>query len=255
MIVAAEMLTGRAGRRRVSLAGIQRAHLRAHHPVHSDHRVGGLRPRSVDGCWSNAVSGRPERMAFLELNNVSKAFGATSSRRACARYINLDNREGRVRRDRRLFGRGQDDAHLDSSPGCSQPDSGHASRWMGAELTEPGPDRGVVFQNYSLLPWLTVFENVFLAVDQVFSEWTVEREARAHRALHRHGEPHAPRATSGRASSRAACANASRWRGPSRWSPQILLHGRAARRARCAHARAPCRTSSRGSGKRATRPW
>lgn len=37
----------------------------------------------------------------------------------------------------------------------------------GKEVNEPGPDRSVVFQNHSLLPWLTVYENVALAVDQV----------------------------------------------------------------------------------------
>lgn len=36
------------------------------------------------------------------------------------------------------------------------------------EVDEPGPDRAVVFQNHSLLPWLTVYENVRLAVDKVF---------------------------------------------------------------------------------------
>ena len=35
-------------------------------------------------------------------------------------------------------------------------------------VTEPGPERAVVFQNHSLLPWLTVYENVSLAVDKVF---------------------------------------------------------------------------------------
>jgi len=38
----------------------------------------------------------------------------------------------------------------------------------GKEVDEPGPDRAVVFQNHSLLPWLTAYENVELAVKQVF---------------------------------------------------------------------------------------
>src|SRR5206468_6231635 len=38
----------------------------------------------------------------------------------------------------------------------------------GREIVGPGPDRGVVFQNHSLLPWLTCFGNVHLAVERVF---------------------------------------------------------------------------------------
>src|SRR5215218_4527753 len=37
----------------------------------------------------------------------------------------------------------------------------------GREVDEPGPDRAVVFQNHSLLPWLTCYENVHLAVDRI----------------------------------------------------------------------------------------
>jgi len=40
----------------------------------------------------------------------------------------------------------------------------------GKEVTEPGPERAVVFQNHSLLPWLTAYQNVELAVEQVFGK-------------------------------------------------------------------------------------
>ena len=48
----------------------------------------------------------------------------------------------------------------------------------GRQVDNPGPDRAVVFQNHSLLPWLTVYDNVRLAVDKVFSEQEVTRRAR-----------------------------------------------------------------------------
>jgi nitrate/nitrite transport system ATP-binding protein len=47
------------------------------------------------------------------------------------------------------------------------------------EVNEPGPDRAVVFQNHSLLPWLTVYDNVRLAVDKVFSATKSRAERRA----------------------------------------------------------------------------
>jgi len=46
----------------------------------------------------------------------------------------------------------------------------------GKELVGPGPDRGVVFQSPSLLPWLTAFENVMLGVEQVY--YTASRDER-----------------------------------------------------------------------------
>jgi nitrate/nitrite transport system ATP-binding protein len=68
--------------------------------------------------------------------------------------------------------------------GLLRPTGGHillAER----EVSGPGPERGVVFQNHSLLPWLTCFENVQLAVERVFGA-TEKKKAvkeRVHRAL------------------------------------------------------------------------
>ncbi len=61
------------------------------------------------------------------------------------------------------------------------------------ELKGPGPDRGVVFQNHSLLPWLTCFDNVHLAVERVFgaSESKAQVKARVDAALALVGMAHA----------------------------------------------------------------
>jgi nitrate/nitrite transport system ATP-binding protein len=53
----------------------------------------------------------------------------------------------------------------------------------GKHVDGPGPDRGVVFQNHSLLPWLTCFENVYLAVERVFPEKKEKLKERTHQAL------------------------------------------------------------------------
>jgi nitrate/nitrite transport system ATP-binding protein len=55
----------------------------------------------------------------------------------------------------------------------------------GREISGPGPDRAVVFQNHSLLPWLTCFENIYLAVERVFGskEGKDKLQQRTHDAL------------------------------------------------------------------------
>jgi len=58
----------------------------------------------------------------------------------------------------------------------------------GKHVDGPGPDRGVVFQNHSLLPWLTCFDNVYLAVERVFD---TEKKQRTHAALELVGLSHA----------------------------------------------------------------
>jgi nitrate/nitrite transport system ATP-binding protein len=61
------------------------------------------------------------------------------------------------------------------------------------EISGPGPDRGVVFQNHSLLPWLTCFDNVYLAVERVFgaSESKAQLKDRTHAAIKLVGLSHA----------------------------------------------------------------
>ena len=66
--------------------------------------------------------------------------------------------------------------------------SGGTILLAGKHIDGPGPDRGVVFQNHSLLPWLTCFENVYLAVERVFE---VDRKQRTHAALELVGLSHA----------------------------------------------------------------
>ena len=59
--------------------------------------------------------------------------------------------------------------------GLLPPDSGTLTL-EGRPITGPGPERGVVFQNYSLLPWLTAYDNVHLAVDQIHHDWSREQK-------------------------------------------------------------------------------
>jgi nitrate/nitrite transport system ATP-binding protein len=59
------------------------------------------------------------------------------------------------------------------------------------EVAGPGPDRGVVFQNHSLLPWLTCFDNVHLAVERVFQEKKHRLRQRTQAALELVGLAHA----------------------------------------------------------------
>jgi nitrate/nitrite transport system ATP-binding protein len=110
-------------------------------------------------------------MPFLELKKVSKGF---RHRGPVLKDINSDHRERRVRRHRRIT---PAPARRRSRliAGLLKPDSGTV-KLNDLEITEPGPDRGIVFQNYSLLPWLSVFENIRLAVDQVNPNWTAAKK-------------------------------------------------------------------------------
>jgi len=109
-------------------------------------------------------------MAFLELKNVSKSFGG-----ACVlKDINVSIEKGEFVAIVGFSGAGKTTL-ISLIAGLLKPDSGTV-KLNDLEITEPGPDRGIVFQNYSLLPWLTVFENVLLAVDQVNPNWSAAKK-------------------------------------------------------------------------------
>jgi len=54
--------------------------------------------------------------------------------------------------------------------GLDSPSEGEVL-YRGKPITGPAPERGIIFQNYSLLPWFTVYQNVALAVNEVYPDW------------------------------------------------------------------------------------
>ncbi|HEX4646715.1 MAG TPA: ABC transporter ATP-binding protein [Verrucomicrobiae bacterium] len=113
-------------------------------------------------------------MTLLELKNVGKGYGKGAARAGVLRDINLKIEQGEFVAIVGYSGAGKTTL-ISLIAGLIRPDTGSLSL-NGREITGPGPDRGVVFQNYSLLPWLTVRENILLAVDQVFPDWPSDRK-------------------------------------------------------------------------------
>ncbi len=113
-------------------------------------------------------------MAFLELKGVSKGFGTFGHRTEVLRDLDLSVERGEFVAIVGYSGSGKTTL-INLIAGLQLPDSGTVSI-NDLEVTGPGPDRGIVFQNYSLLPWLTVRENIALAVDQLFPNWSAARK-------------------------------------------------------------------------------
>jgi nitrate/nitrite transport system ATP-binding protein len=115
--------------------------------------------------------------AALEMRGVAKGYGFGSDRTEVLRNVNLRVEPGEFVAIVGYSGAGKTTL-ISMIAGLLAPDRGQVLV-EGKQVQGPGPDRGLVFQNYSLLPWLTAFENVHLAVDQVFASWDKERK-RAH---------------------------------------------------------------------------
>ncbi len=115
---------------------------------------------------------------MIELQQVSKSFGSN----AVLKNISLSAKAGEFIAVVGYSGSGKSTL-MNLIAGLVTPDAGTVTM-EGVTVNGPGPERGLVFQNYSLLPWLTVRENIALAVNEIFSSETKdERAARVEEAI------------------------------------------------------------------------
>ncbi len=103
-------------------------------------------------------------MSILSLKNVQKSYGDTS----ILKDVNLEVKEGEFIAIVGFSGSGKTTL-MNILTGLDFPDKGEAL-YNGSPITEPSSERGIVFQSYSLMPWLTVSGNIALAVDSVHTD-------------------------------------------------------------------------------------
>ncbi len=117
-------------------------------------------------------------MAFLELKNISKSYPTPKGPRSVLENVNLRIEEGEFVSVVGYSGSGKTTL-ISMIAGLLKQDRGEILL-EGRPIDGPGPDRGIIFQNYSLLPWMTVLENVLLAVESVAPHLsTKEKKERA----------------------------------------------------------------------------
>ncbi|MHA7772332.1 ABC transporter ATP-binding protein [Roseibium sp. M-1] len=115
-------------------------------------------------------------MSFLEISGVSKSYGEGAKRTDVLDDVNLKVEEGEFIAIVGFSGTGKTTL-ISLLAGLIEPDRGGII-FKNKEIDGPHPDRGVVFQSYSLMPWLSVAGNVALAVDSVFKKKSAaERKA------------------------------------------------------------------------------
>ncbi|MGD1903367.1 MAG: nitrate ABC transporter ATP-binding protein [Geitlerinemataceae cyanobacterium] len=111
----------------------------------------------------------PQSLPLLDVDHVSRVFDLPDG----GQYIALTNIDVTIEQGEFITLLGHSGCGkstlLNIIAGLDRPTEGGIVV-EGAQVTEPGPDRMVVFQNYSLLPWKTVRENIALAVDTVFKD-------------------------------------------------------------------------------------
>jgi nitrate ABC transporter ATP-binding subunit len=114
---------------------------------------------------------------FLVIDGVSKVYPTPNGPYTVLDDVHLEVREGEFICVIGHSGCGKSTL-LDMVSGFREPTTGQV-RLESEPIVEPGPDRMVVFQNYCLLPWLSAYDNIALAVNNVFPELKRNGQARA----------------------------------------------------------------------------
>lgn len=105
---------------------------------------------------------------YVLIENVNMTFQTKKGSFQALDNVNLNIKEGEFVSIIGHSGCGKSTV-LNLIAGLLEPTEGHLF-CNGREINGPGPERAVVFQNHSLLPWLTCAENVYLAVERVFGK-------------------------------------------------------------------------------------
>lgn len=105
-------------------------------------------------------------MAYLELNNVTKTYGSGENVSEVLDNINLHIEEGEFVAIVGFTGSGKTTL-VNLINGLQKPTTGEVL-FKGKTVIDTSHERGVIFQNYSLLPWLTVYQNIEMAVREAF---------------------------------------------------------------------------------------
>lgn len=124
---------------------------------------------TTDKTTSRSAIPTPTAENFLMIKNVKKSFPIADG----GEYVVLDGVNLTVKQGEFICVIGHSGCGkstlLNMVSGFSQPTTGSVTL-KGQPITGPGPDRMVVFQGYALLPWLTVYDNVYLAVNAVYPD-------------------------------------------------------------------------------------
>lgn len=108
------------------------------------------------------------RPASIEVKDITVSFKTPKGTFTAIKNIDLTIKKGEIVALIGHSGCGKSTL-MGTISGMTAPTSGTVMA-NGAVVKGPGPDRGIVFQNYSLLPWLSVYKNIYEAVDSVFKD-------------------------------------------------------------------------------------